>query len=111
MLHINDVTLRLGPRVLFDKATMVLPPHTRVAFVGRNGTGKTTLFKIIAGELAPEASAISLPRATRLGRVEQEAQGGPRGGFPSRFRTTTGSAFSAPTAMANRLSRSLSPEG
>ncbi|PNE10104.1 MAG: glycosyl transferase family 1 [Beijerinckiaceae bacterium] len=78
MLHINDITLRFGPRVLFDKATAALPGNARVGFVGRNGAGKSTLFKMIAGELAPEAGAISLPRATRLGRVEQEAPGGPQ---------------------------------
>jgi ATP-binding cassette subfamily F protein 3 len=78
MLHINDITLRLGPRVLFDKATAALPGSARAGFVGRNGAGKTTLFKMIAGELAPDAGSISLPRATRLGRVEQEAPGGPQ---------------------------------
>jgi ATP-binding cassette, subfamily F, member 3 len=35
MLHVNDITLRLGPRVLFDKAAVALPPNTRVGFVGR----------------------------------------------------------------------------
>jgi ATP-binding cassette subfamily F protein 3 len=78
MLHINDITLRLGPRVLFDKATAALPGNARAGFVGRNGAGKTTLFKMIAGELAPDAGSISLPRTTRLGRVEQEAPGGPQ---------------------------------
>ena len=47
MLHLNDITLRLGPRLLFDKATAALPGHARVGFVGRNGTGKTTLFRMI----------------------------------------------------------------
>jgi ATP-binding cassette, subfamily F, member 3 len=78
MLHVNDITPRLGPRLLFDKATVALPPNTRVGFVGRNGTGKTTLFNMIAGELAPESGSLSLPRATRLGRVDQEAPGGPQ---------------------------------
>jgi ATP-binding cassette subfamily F protein 3 len=77
MLHINDVTLRLGPRVLFDKATAALPERAHLGFVGRNGTGKTTLFRMIAGELAPDSGSLSIPRKFRIGRVEQEAPGGP----------------------------------
>ncbi len=76
MLHINDVTLRLGPRVLFDKASAALPDNARIGFVGRNGAGKTTLFRMISAELAPESGTISYPRQMRLGRVEQEAPGG-----------------------------------
>ncbi|WP_020175731.1 ABC-F family ATP-binding cassette domain-containing protein [Methyloferula stellata] len=77
MLHINDLTYRLGPRVLFDKATAALPEQARIGFVGRNGAGKTTLFNMIAGELHPESGTLTLPRNQRLGRVEQEAPGGP----------------------------------
>jgi ATP-binding cassette, subfamily F, member 3 len=77
MLHLNELTLRLGPRLLFDKASAALPERARVGLVGRNGAGKTTLFRMIAGDLAPDSGAISLPRQTRLGQVEQEAPGGP----------------------------------
>ena len=77
MLHLNELTYRLGPRVLFDKATAALPERARVGFVGRNGAGKTTLFNMIAGDLSPDSGAISLPKQMRLGRVEQEAPGGP----------------------------------
>ena len=77
MLHINDLTYRLGPRVLFDQATVALPDMARVGFVGRNGTGKTTLFNIISGDLSPESGTISIPKNMRMGRVEQEAPGGP----------------------------------
>ncbi|HUZ67011.1 MAG TPA: ABC-F family ATP-binding cassette domain-containing protein [Beijerinckiaceae bacterium] len=77
MIHINDVTFRIGPRLLFDRATAALPDGARVGFVGRNGAGKTTLFRMIAGEISPESGAITAPRNKRLGRVEQEAPGGP----------------------------------
>ncbi|MCX8254125.1 putative ABC transporter ATP-binding protein YheS [Beijerinckiaceae bacterium RH AL1] len=77
MLHINDITLRLGSRVLFDQASAALPEGARIGLVGRNGTGKTTLFKMIADELAPDLGSLTLPKHRRLGRVEQEAPGGP----------------------------------
>jgi len=77
MIHLNDLTYRLGPRLLFDKATVALPASGRIGFVGRNGTGKTTLFRMISGELSPEDGSINIPARTRLGRVEQEAPGGP----------------------------------
>ena len=77
MLHINDLTYRLGPRILFDKASVALPEGGRIGFVGRNGTGKTTLFNMISGDLHPESGTITLPRTMRMGRVEQEAPGGP----------------------------------
>jgi len=77
MLHINDLTYRLGPRLLFDKATAALPEKARIGFVGRNGAGKTTLFNIIAGQISPESGTLSLPRHQKMGRVEQEAPGGP----------------------------------
>ncbi|MBM3640884.1 MAG: ABC-F family ATP-binding cassette domain-containing protein [Alphaproteobacteria bacterium] len=77
MLTINDLVYRLGDRLLFDHAGVFLPGRSRAGFVGRNGAGKTTLFRLISREIAPESGAISLPARTRLGRVEQEAPGGP----------------------------------
>src|SRR5437588_12903398 len=76
MLQISELTYRLGPRLLFDGAGATLPAGARVGFVGRNGVGKTTLFRLIAGEIAPEGGTITLPRRARLGQVEQEAPGG-----------------------------------
>ena len=71
MLHINDLTYRLGPRILFDQASAALPTGARTGFVGRNGTGKTTLFRMIAGDLHPESGTLHHPQphAPRPGRA------------------------------------------
>ena len=76
MLQVTDLTYRLGPRLLFDAASVALPDRARVGFVGRNGAGKTTLFRLIANEIAAEGGTIYIPRNARMGRVEQEAPGG-----------------------------------
>ena len=78
MLHLNELTYRLGERLLIDGATVALPTGAHVGLIGRNGAGKTTLFRLICGELSPESGAIGLPRRARIGRVEQEAPGGPQ---------------------------------
>ncbi|MCB1495905.1 MAG: ABC-F family ATP-binding cassette domain-containing protein [Bauldia sp.] len=75
MLHINDLTYRIGPRLLFDHATVALPEGTKTGLVGPNGAGKTTLFKLITGEIAPETGAVMMPKRTRIGQVAQEAPG------------------------------------
>jgi ATP-binding cassette, subfamily F, member 3 len=77
MLHVNGLTYRIGARVLFDNASVALPPDARVGFLGRNGTGKTTLFRLVVGEISPDQGSLSVPRGTRIGRVTQEAPGGP----------------------------------
>ena len=77
MLHINDLTYRIEGRTIFDQATAGIPARHKVGLVGRNGAGKTTLLHLIAGELAPDAGGIRVPRATRIGWMAQEAPGGP----------------------------------
>lgn len=49
MLTINDITYRLGERLLLDHTGAAIPDGARVGFVGRNGTGKTTLINSIVG--------------------------------------------------------------
>lgn len=50
MLIIDNLSLRVAGRLLIDSASVQLPTGARVGLVGRNGTGKTTLFRAIAGE-------------------------------------------------------------
>ncbi len=73
MLRIQDVSFSIEGRPLFEAASAVIPTGHKVGFVGRNGTGKTTLFRLINGELALEGGSISVPRGARIGGVAQEA--------------------------------------
>jgi ATP-binding cassette subfamily F protein 3 len=75
MLIIEDLSLRVAGRLLLDHASLTLPAGAKAGLVGRNGTGKTTLFRAIAGELAPETGKIAMPKSTRIGQVTQEAPG------------------------------------
>ncbi|KIL99303.1 Glutathione-regulated potassium-efflux system ATP-binding protein [Paramagnetospirillum magnetotacticum MS-1] len=76
MLHINDLTFRYGGRTIFEAATVHIPAGQRVGLVGRNGTGKTTLFKLILGELHADGGEINMRPRARLGRLAQEAPEG-----------------------------------
>ncbi|MBM6594309.1 ABC-F family ATP-binding cassette domain-containing protein [Microvirga pudoricolor] len=77
MIHANDITYRIGDRLILDHASFNLPTGSKVGLVGRNGAGKTTLFRIILGEIATESGSIALPRNVKIGAVAQEAPGGP----------------------------------
>ncbi|KAF0226901.1 MAG: ATP-binding cassette subfamily F member [Beijerinckiaceae bacterium] len=77
MLTLNELTYRLGPRLLIDNATIALPNGARCGLVGRNGCGKSTLFRLLLGEIAAESGTFALPRGAKMGHVAQEAPGGP----------------------------------
>jgi ATP-binding cassette, subfamily F, member 3 len=77
MLTVQDLTYRIGDRVLLDHASFSIPSGARVGLVGRNGAGKSTLFGLIRGNLVPESGEIGMPRQARIGSVAQEAPGGP----------------------------------
>ena len=77
MLVIDDLTVRIAGRTLIEGASVNVPTGARVGLVGRNGTGKTTLFSVIAGDHAPEHGSITLPPRWRIGRLAQEAPSGP----------------------------------
>lgn len=75
MLDITNLTYRIAGRVLLDNASVRISEGHRIGLIGRNGTGKSTLFKLITGEIEPDAGSVSLPRGLRLGVVAQEVRG------------------------------------
>ncbi len=72
MLRIEVINYAVEGRPLFDGASATIPDGHKVGLVGRNGTGKTTLFRLIRGELALESGNIVLPKRARIGGVAQE---------------------------------------
>ncbi len=73
MLTITNLTYRIQGRELFEDASVTLPTGSKTGFVGKNGTGKTTLFHLIQGHISPDAGSIDLVRKARIGAVAQEA--------------------------------------
>jgi ATP-binding cassette subfamily F protein 3 len=72
MLQIENLTFDAWGRRFFNRANVMIPSGTKVGLVGRNGVGKSTLFKLITGELAPQEGDVVLPKAARIGSVDQE---------------------------------------
>ncbi|MCZ6524209.1 MAG: ATP-binding cassette domain-containing protein, partial [Alphaproteobacteria bacterium] len=73
MLAIRNLSFTLGGHHLFDDASALIPNGHKVGLVGRNGTGKTTLFRLIRRELAVDGGDIEVPRNFSIGGVAQEA--------------------------------------
>jgi len=78
MLHVNDFDFAMEGRPLFAGASAHVPAGMNVGLVGRNGTGKTTLLRIIKGELSPDGGEVRVRPRARLAWVDQEAPAGPR---------------------------------
>lgn len=72
MLKLENISYSVAGRPLIEDASAVIPDGHKVGLVGRNGTGKTTLFRLIREELALDGGSISLPKRARIGGVAQE---------------------------------------
>jgi len=72
MLVIDNLVFNGWGRRFFDSASVTVPVGAKVGLVGRNGVGKSTLFRLILGELTPDGGEIILPKAARIGSVDQE---------------------------------------
>src|SRR5690606_17470820 len=76
MLTINNLTYRIQGRELFEDASVVLPTGSKTGFVGKNGTGKTTLFHLMQGHIHADSGGMELVKKARIGAVAQEAPAG-----------------------------------
>lgn len=75
MLKLTDLTVRMAGRTLIENAEISIPEGVKAGLVGANGTGKTTLFKVITGIHGSETGSINIAKGWRIGQVAQEAPG------------------------------------
>src|SRR5688572_3474084 len=69
---LTNIEKTFGQRVLFDKVNLNVYRGERIGLVGDNGTGKTSLFKVLVGELTPDAGAASTNRSIKVGYLRQD---------------------------------------
>jgi ATPase subunit of ABC transporter with duplicated ATPase domains len=73
MLSVNNITMRFGPRVLFEDVTTTFMAGRRYAITGPNGAGKSTFMKILTGELEPTKGSVTRPKKMGVLRQDQFA--------------------------------------
>jgi ATP-binding cassette subfamily F protein 3 len=72
MIAVENLSKSYGPQLLFDDISFKINRKERIGLVGRNGHGKTTLFRLIAALESPDSGQIYIPKNYRIGYVEQE---------------------------------------
>ncbi len=71
MVSIDNLRVEFSAKALFDNVNYVINPRDRIALVGKNGAGKSTMLKIIAGQQQPTGGTVSVPRDTTIGYLPQ----------------------------------------
>jgi ATP-binding cassette subfamily F protein 3 len=72
VIHVYGIAKNFGKRLLFRNLDLTIQPDDRIGLVGANGTGKTTLFRLLAGEEEPDEGRIDRRRGVRVGFLHQE---------------------------------------
>lgn len=72
MISINNLTFEIGSRALYDEANWHIKPGDKAGLIGANGTGKSTLLKLIVGDYAPTSGTISMAKDLKIGYLNQD---------------------------------------
>ncbi|HZY38788.1 MAG TPA: ABC-F family ATP-binding cassette domain-containing protein [Mucilaginibacter sp.] len=72
MIAINNLTFEIGARALYDEANWHIKPGEKIGLIGANGTGKTTLLKIIVGDYKPTSGTVSMAKDIAIGYLNQD---------------------------------------
>lgn len=75
LLGLQDVTFEFGARTIVQNATWHIQPNERIGLIGYNGTGKSTLFKVLTGYYSPSAGQVEKGRETTIGFLHQDLLG------------------------------------
>ena len=74
MLTVTGISKSYSDHELFSGVNFTVGMSDRIAVIGRNGTGKTTLFEIITGNVIPDSGCVSVRRSTAIGYLRQDVQ-------------------------------------
>ena len=72
MIEIKNLTLQRGLKVLLNQASATITPRQRIGLIGKNGTGKSSLFALLKNEITHDSGEISIPKNWKLAAVSQE---------------------------------------
>src|SRR6188472_178757 len=72
LLGLQNVTFEFGARVIVQNATWHIQPNERIGLIGYNGTGKSTLLKLLGGEYHPSKGTVERSRSTSIGYLHQD---------------------------------------
>jgi len=78
MISLQGISLRLGSQLLLEEVDLTVYSGQKVGIIGRNGTGKTSLFKLLMGELSADAGQLDMPKDLRKSQMLQETRGSSR---------------------------------
>jgi ATP-binding cassette subfamily F protein uup len=111
VLTLDSVSLAYGHLPLFEAADLRVEPGERIALIGRNGTGKSSLLKVVSGESAPDTGSVWRSPGLRIARLEQEVSAVARGSSKAGDETAPKSRREGGGSVFDEVAEGLGPLG